>query len=130
MNAYVIHFYNLSIYHSEKKEKEIKNYSTKVDEILLAGLRARWMFCFEMTFLSVLSWRLPAGLTFVNSKLLPGFLYLWKSKFIFIEEWLIYKVVSVSGKQQNNPIFFFNLGNQYTSLFSTHRTPQHTLWQQ
>jgi len=41
MNAYVIHFYNLSIYHSEKKEKEIKNYSTKVDEILLAGLRAR-----------------------------------------------------------------------------------------
>jgi len=25
----------------KKKEKEIKNYSTKVDEILLAGLRAR-----------------------------------------------------------------------------------------
>lgn len=29
MNVYVIHFYNLNIYHSEKKKEILKKYSTK-----------------------------------------------------------------------------------------------------
>ena len=42
MNVYVIHFYNLSIYHSEQKKKKYSKITgQKVDEILLAGLKAR-----------------------------------------------------------------------------------------